>query len=1357
MNFVATRPALDAGIDLSDVLFATGYDNSVRARPDERFEQVFEERVDVFAAAGDTGHLAIDGSEGQLTYAELDGRANQLARYLKARGIGSGDRVALLFDKSILSYIATLAVLKINAAYVPLDQSFPADRIAFICEDAECKAILTIARYREHLAPTGLPVLHLDDDIAAIDAQPQGRLCPDEKGAPKEDLAYIIYTSGTTGKPKGVPIDHQQVVNFLRVAAEVYGLSSTDRMYQGLTIAFDFAIEEIWVPLAVGATLVPGPTGARLLGKDLGDYLEGKEITALCCVPTLLATLEAELPLLRYIMVSGEACPQDLVARWQKPGRIFLNAYGPTEATVTATLTALEAGKPVTIGVPLPSYSIVMLDPDSPRVLKRGQTGEIGIAGVGVARGYLNREELTQKVFIEDFLGIPGNDSGRIYRTGDLGRINADGEIEYMGRIDTQVKIRGYRIELTEIESVLMKFPGIAQAVVNKYEATPGAVELAAYFTLRPDVAGFDLDAMVEELRQHVPAYMVPAYFEQLEAMPLLPSHKADRKKLPAPKGPRYSVRKGALVAPETDLEKAMAEALGATLKLDEVSVEDHFFDDMGANSLLMAQFCTKLRETGLVADVSMRDTYMHPTIRALATHLGAQGPEAAIEVEEQLEPHHASLFTYALTGIAQAAFAFAYVTFTFWLAIQVLAYTFDGNGALDYYLRSVTAALVMAAAMTAVPVAAKWMLVGRWTADRFPVWSLKYFRFWLVRTLLALSPMRLFAGTPLYNWYLRLLGARIGKDAILLNGGTVIASDMISIGDGAFISRTATMPGYRARSGYIEIGQLTIGARAFVGEAAHLSIGSTIGDDAQLGNTSALYSGQTVPAGKRYHGSPAIETTTNYDRVEHLPVSRVRRVLYNLVQLVGAFLIAPIPVAVALSLFPNVAGVGAAHLTGQDVVTGIGWMTIAGGALAAAFAGVVGVHLTQMIGVYVVPRLLNPLLKPGRVYPLYGFHYFVYGVIRSFGNSALLKNLFGDSSFITWLLQYIGWDLGKVVQTGSNFGVSQRCDVPQLTKIGSGTMVADGLTVLNSDYSATSFRVGEARIGANNYLGNVIAYPADGRTGDNVLLGTKVLVPIDGPIRENTGLLGSPAFEIPRVVKRDTEFDDLKSGEKYEQRLAGKNRSNLVTMGLYLLSAVVQTFVPMFVFAWVLADPPLDVPLRLAVAPAIAVIFSALYGALMEHLTLGFKPLEAKTVSIYDPYFWSHERHWKVASPGFAALLNGTPFKGLAWRLLGTRVGKRLFDDGAQFTERSLVSLGDYVTLNAGATLQSHTLEEGAFKSGMITLGDDVTIGTNGYINYDAAIGDGARLEADSFLMKGEEVPAGSIWGGNPARQLRG
>jgi non-ribosomal peptide synthetase component F len=201
-----------------------------------------------------------------------------------------------------------------------------------------------------------------------------------------EDLAYLIYTSGTTGRPKGVAIEHASICNFVRVAAEVYGISAQDRVYQGMTIAFDFSVEEIWVPWAVGATLVPKPAGSTLLGWDLHDFLSERRVTALCCVPTLLATVEEDLPELRFLLVSGEACPQDLIARWHKPGRRFLNVYGPTEATVTAIWTELRPDRPVTIGQPLPTYTTVILDRDDPQhALPHGSVCEIGIAGSGLA------------------------------------------------------------------------------------------------------------------------------------------------------------------------------------------------------------------------------------------------------------------------------------------------------------------------------------------------------------------------------------------------------------------------------------------------------------------------------------------------------------------------------------------------------------------------------------------------------------------------------------------------------------------------------------------------------------------------------------------------------------------------------------------------------------------------------------------------------------------------------------------------------------------------------------------------------------------------------------------------------------
>ncbi|GDY51698.1 hypothetical protein SVIO_023210 [Streptomyces violaceusniger] len=281
----------------------------------------------------------------------------------------------------------------------------------------------------------------------------------------------------------------------------------------------------------------------------------------------------------------------------------------------------------MTIGVPLPTYSVAVLDPGRDTPLPPGAMGEIAIGGIGLADGYLNRPEMTEGAFVPDFLGIPGNPSGKLYRTGDLGRINAHGEVEHHGRIDTQVKIRGYRVELTEIESVLLHLPGIAQAVVSDREITPGTVELCAYYTT---CAGrtVDPERAVAHLRERLPGYMVPAYLEHLTSIPTLPSGKADRRHLPPPTGPRR-LTQGDGTAPHTPTERTLADLLAAVLQVERVSVDSHFFADLGANSLLMTRFNAAVRERPDLPDVSMRDVYLHPTVRRLATAL-AEAPAPA-------------------------------------------------------------------------------------------------------------------------------------------------------------------------------------------------------------------------------------------------------------------------------------------------------------------------------------------------------------------------------------------------------------------------------------------------------------------------------------------------------------------------------------------------------------------------------------------------------------------------------------------------------------------------------------------------------------------------------------------------------
>ncbi len=299
-----------------------------RWREGERLHQLFEDRCDRLREEGRAEHLAVDTGDVALTYDELDARANRLARHLTICGVNAGDRIALLLDQAVHSYVAMLAVLKLHAAYVPLDVGYPADRLAYIAQDAGVCLVLTLTHLRERLSDVAVPAVCLDE--VDVTAQDGSRLRPAETPQPVDDLCYIIYTSGSTGRPKGVAIEHASICNFVRVAAETYGLHGDDRVYQGMTVAFDFSVEEIWVPWVTGATLVPKPGGSTLLGQDLRTFLESNDVTALCCVPTLLATLDEDVPRLRFLLVSGEACPQDLVARWHRPDRRFLNVYGPT-------------------------------------------------------------------------------------------------------------------------------------------------------------------------------------------------------------------------------------------------------------------------------------------------------------------------------------------------------------------------------------------------------------------------------------------------------------------------------------------------------------------------------------------------------------------------------------------------------------------------------------------------------------------------------------------------------------------------------------------------------------------------------------------------------------------------------------------------------------------------------------------------------------------------------------------------------------------------------------------------------------------------------------------------------------------
>ncbi|MFY0310042.1 Pls/PosA family non-ribosomal peptide synthetase [Leisingera sp. D0M16] len=1323
--------------------------NSVRWQPGERLHHLYETRCDAFDAAGDSGHLAVISPDATLTFRELDDRANQLARYLLAMGLRAGSRIGLMFDKTADSYIALLAVQKIHAAYVPLDAGFPAERVAFILEDAAVCAILSVRRYAERFSGLELPAVFLDSAAARIGACGTARLRPGDLGSSGDEIAYLIYTSGTTGKPKGVVIEQASICNFVRVAAEAYGYTPDDRVYQGMTIAFDFSVEELWVPLLAGAALVPAKPGTSLVGEELAEFLRSSRVTAMCCVPTLLATIEEELPDLRFLLVSGEACPQGLIGRWHRDGRTILNAYGPTEATVTCTCTELRPGKPVTIGGPLPSYSIAILDAEKNVELADGEPGEIAVAGVGLAAGYLNRPNLTAQKFVPDCLNGPNNPSHRLYRTGDLGRINPDGEVEFLGRIDTQVKIRGYRIELTEIESVLLELPEIGQAVVDTWESEPGTRELVAYYSLNQGVAALEKEVVARALKARLPAYMVPSYLEELEFIPMTVNNKADRKQLPPPAGPRFVSASKNIAAPRDEVERLLADQLCPVLNIGKFSIDDHFFDDLGAHSLLMARYCAALRKCPGLPDISMRDVYLNPTIRKLGAHAKAAAPsqQASVPLRAPRKQHIASDRDYFLCGAAQVAWMVAYGLFGMWLLVKALEWAFGGGeGAVVAGTRMVVAGIGLLVLFTVIPIAAKWLLIGRWRPQRFPVWSAAYFRFWLVKGLTRSAPPALMAGSPVYNLYMRALGAKIGRGTVI-QAPSLVCTDLLSIGQNTILRRDTVMLGYQAEAGFIETGPVTIGDNVFIGEECIFEIGTCMENDTQLGHGSSLERGQTARAGGHYHGTPAIETQADYCQVEPLPCGELRRWSYTLGLMVFGF-------AMTWLFFAAIAAV-----TQSDMEIAIlrNTSALAMAATSAKYSMILFVVFFPLglLLVGAVPRLIAWTVEPGRAYPLFGLHYFLQSMIDGASNSKFYNNIFGDSSAIVYYLRYVGYNLNQVVQTGSNFGTTQRHTNPFLCDIGSGTMASDALSMINTEFSASSFRVLPVKIGANNYLGNSIHYPAGGRTGDNCLIGTKTMIPIDGPIRENTGLLGSPPFEIPRAVQRDTELAAQLDEAERARRLKQKNMHNLVAVLLYLGMWMVPMLVLLIGFqvAWQ-AYPEIGYA-AWALLGLFMGFFIIGYFVFCERASLGFGRLQPRQAIVLERYYWFHEQHWKIIGHPVGKLFAGTPLRSVIGRMLGTKIGRKVFDDGAQFVERTLIEIGDHVTLNHLSVLQCHSLEEGVFKSDRIRLGDGVTVGVTGFVHYGTCIGEDAVLAANCFLMKGEQVGAGETWGGNPACAL--
>ncbi|MHA6844140.1 non-ribosomal peptide synthetase, partial [Ralstonia pseudosolanacearum] len=584
--------------------------------------------------------IAVEHEGRQVSYAELNARANRVAHALIGLGVGPDARVGLCAERSVELVVGLLGILKAGGGYVPLDPSYPQDRLAYMLEDSAPVAVLAQSNTREPLGALSVPVLDLDGPLEEAEHDPQ------VTGLEPHHLAYVIYTSGSTGRPKGVVVEHRNTVNFLAWAARAFPPASLARTLFSTSLNFDLSVFECFAPLTTGGRI---DIVVNVLA--LGDGTH--DVRLINTVPSALSALLESSgldPAVEVVNVAGEALKRELVERLfaQTQARRLYNLYGPSETTTYSSWVCMDrqTGFQAHIGRPIANTQIYVLDAYRQPV-PLGVTGEIYIGGAGVARGYLNRPELTAERFVEN--PFHGEGRERMYRTGDLGRWLPDGSLEYQGRADAQVKLRGFRIELGEIEARLLQCAGVSEAVVALREDAPGEPRLVAYYVSDEAI---EAQTLREQLQASLPEYMVPAAYVRLERLPLTPNGKLDRKELPAPEGQAYAST--AYEAPQGEVEVALAGIWQTLLGVERVGRHDDFFA-LGGHSLQAVRLVAQVR-TQLGAELGLTELFAQPSLSAVAQAIvrGQGTALPAITVADRGEPLPLSFAQQRLWFLAQ-------------------------------------------------------------------------------------------------------------------------------------------------------------------------------------------------------------------------------------------------------------------------------------------------------------------------------------------------------------------------------------------------------------------------------------------------------------------------------------------------------------------------------------------------------------------------------------------------------------------------------------------------------------------------------------------------------------------------------
>lgn len=1277
--------------------------------------------VDVLAAttAAHPDAPAVDDTTTVLTYAGLTDAALSLAADLARAGVRPGDRVGVRAPSGTVDlYVAVLGILHAGAAYVPVDADDPQERADLVFGEA---AETAVVGPRRRIRPVGR--------AAQAPKTPKAPKAGVTHTAPSRRVpvtvghdAWVIFTSGSTGVPKGVAVSHRSAAAFVDAEARLFlqdePIGPGDRVLAGLSVAFDASCEEMWLAWRYGACLVPAPRSLVRTGQDLGPWLVAQDITVVSTVPTLAALWPAEaLEPVRLLVFGGEACPPELATRLATPDREVWNTYGPTEATVVACAARLDGAGPVRIGLPLDGWDLAVVGPDDQPV-PEGGTGQLIIGGVGLAR-YLDPAKDAEK-----YAPMPTLGWERAYRSGDLVVNDTEGLV-FVGRADEQVKLGGRRIELGEVDAALQALPHVTAAAAAVKSTSAGSQVLVGY--LVPATEHLDLDAARERLREELPAALVPV-LATVDSIPTRTSGKVDRAALPWPLPGAGSD------ADAPDLEGTAAWVAGnwsAVLGTSVRSPQADFFA-LGGGSLSSARLVSLLRER--YPTVTVADIHAHPRLGAQVDLLesfapvtpGGGGPERVVRRiprRTQLLQTLVSVVLLTVKGLQ-------------WLVGLGIATELLRASGVATWPRPVSwwalgvglVAFVTPVGRMGITALACRLLLRGLKPGSYTRGGSVQMRLWAAERFADAMGAVTMAGAPWIVHYGRLLGATIGPGVDLHTVPPV--TGLLSIGAGASIEPEVDLSGYWMDGDVVHVGTVHIGREAVVGAR------STIGPDVHVGRGAVVEPGSTVlasvPAGRVVAGSPARRV---HDPVAlgHPAERPPRRPVWVAVYGASGALLSLLPfVALTPALLVLARALRGTAGVADAALTVLAWAPV------VTVIGVVGLAALTVVLVRLLALGLSEGFHPVR--SRVGWQ--VWLTERLLDQARTLLFPIYASLFTPVWLRLLG------ARVGSDVEASTVLLLPSMTTVASGAFLADDTMVGSYELAHGWVHIAPVKIGKRAFLGNS-GMTAPGRRVPKFGL-VAVLSAAPPKSKAGSSWLGSP----PVRLRRPPQGSDDERTFRPPLRLKAFR-------GLVELCRVVPVIVTVVLaFGVLLAVEAVAMRWGWVVAALLGGVVLAATGAVAAAVTTLAKWVVVGRIRAVEHPLWS-SFVWRnevvdafvemVAGPWFAWTATGTPAINVWLRTLGARIGHGVWCETYWLPEADLVSLGDGATVNRGCVLQTHLFHDRIMSMDSVTLDEGATLGPHGVILPAASIARVATVGPGSLVLRGESVPAGSRWTGNP------